>query len=146
VLTIDGKERTLETGDQFTVAPGTWHHWRNAGGDEVLIRSRVEPALRFEEGILVVWGLCADGRTDSQGRPSPLLGALVATRFRREIRFRQPPDIVQRFLFPPLAALARRRGLERALTRYLDLETHPAAEAGLGRLPDRVMQPIERPH
>jgi quercetin dioxygenase-like cupin family protein len=37
------------------------------------------------------------------------------------------------------AALARRRGLERTIDRYLDLETHPAAQAGLGRLPERVM-------
>jgi mannose-6-phosphate isomerase-like protein (cupin superfamily) len=143
-FTLDRRERTLGAGDQLTVAPGTWHHWRNAGEDEVQIRTRVEPALRFEEAILVVWGLCADGRTDPQGRPSPLLAALVATRYRREIRFRRPPDVVQRLLLPPLAAVARRRGLERTLDRYLDLDTHPSADAGLGQLPERVMGPIER--
>jgi hypothetical protein len=42
-------------------------------------------------------------------------------------------------VLPPLAALARRRGLERTIDRYLDLQTHPVAQAGLGRLPDRVM-------
>jgi len=144
-FTLDGHERTLGAGERITVAPGTWHHWRNAEQDEVLIRVRVEPALGFAEGILIVWGLCADGRTDTQGRPSPLLGALVATRLRREIRFRRPPDLVQRLLFPPLAALARRRGLERTLERYLDLETHASAQAGLGRLPEHVMRPIEKP-
>jgi hypothetical protein len=106
----------------------------------VLIRVGVEPALRFVEAILIIWGLCADGRTDARGRPSPLVGALVATRYRREIRYRQPPDVVQRLLFPPLAAVARRRGAERTLDRYLDLETHPSAEAGLGRLPELVMR------
>jgi len=95
--------------------------------------------MRFEEAILVLWGLCADGHTNAEGRPSPLLGALLATRYRREIRFRQPPDAVQRLLFPPLAALARRRGLERIVDRYLDLEAHPTAQAGLGRMPERVM-------
>jgi mannose-6-phosphate isomerase-like protein (cupin superfamily) len=145
MFTLDGEQRTLGAGDRLTVAPGTWHHWRNADEDEVLIRVRVEPALRFDEGILIVWGLCADGRTNAQGRPPPLLGALIATRLRREIRFRRPPDLVQRLLFPPLAALARRRGLEHTLNRYLDLDTHPSAEAGLGRLPERVMRPIQRP-
>jgi mannose-6-phosphate isomerase-like protein (cupin superfamily) len=139
-FTLDGEERTLGAGDQLAVSPGTWHRWWNAGGDEVLIRVCVEPALRFAEAILIIWGLCADGRTDARGRPSPLVGALVATRYRREIRYRQPPDVVQRLLFPPLAAIARRRGTERTLDRYLDLETHPSAEAVLGRLPERVMR------
>jgi mannose-6-phosphate isomerase-like protein (cupin superfamily) len=137
---LDGEERTLAAGERVTVQPGTWHRWWNAGQDEVQIRARVEPALRFEEAILVIWGLCADGRTNPEGRPSPLLGALVATRYRREIRYRQPPDAVQRLLFPPLAALARLRGLEQTIERYLDPETHPSAESGLGHLPAQVMR------
>ena len=136
---IAGQQRVVGPGEQLSVAPGTWHEWWNAGDDEVLVRVRIEPALRFEEAIMVIWGLCADGHTDAQGRPSPLLGALLATRFRREIRFRRPPDAVQRVLFPPLAALGRRRGLERTIGRYLDPATHPSAEAGLGRLPERVL-------
>jgi mannose-6-phosphate isomerase-like protein (cupin superfamily) len=120
---LDGKVRALAAGDQVTVAPGTWHRWWNAGKDEVRARVRIEPALRFEEAILVFWGLCADGHTNAEGRPSPLLGALVGTRFRREIRYRRPPDAVQRLLFPPLAALARRRGLERRIAAT-SISTH----------------------
>lgn len=140
---LDGAERTLAAGEQITVAPGTWHRWWNAGEGEVQARVRIEPAMRFEEAILVLWGLCADGHTNAEGRPSPLLGALLATRYRPEIRFRQPPDAVQGLLFPPLAALARLRGLERRVDRYLDLETHPTAESGLGRLPEQVMRRID---
>jgi quercetin dioxygenase-like cupin family protein len=139
---VDGEERTLGAGETISVMPGTWHRWWNAGQDEVQIRARIEPALRFEEAILVAWGLCTEGHTNAEGRPSPLLGALLATRYRREIRYRRPPDAVQRLLFPALAALARRRGLERTIDRYLDPETHPSAESGLGRLPERVMRPI----
>jgi mannose-6-phosphate isomerase-like protein (cupin superfamily) len=139
---FDGEERTLAAGEQLTVVPGTWHRWWNAGQEEVQVRVRVEPAMRFEEAILVVWGLCADGHTNAEGRPSPLFGALLATRYRPEVRFRQPPDAVQRLLFPPLAALARLRGLERTVDRYLDLQTHPAAEAGLGRLPEQVRRRV----
>jgi mannose-6-phosphate isomerase-like protein (cupin superfamily) len=142
---LDGEERTLAAGEQVTVVPGTWHRWWNAGEDEVQVRVRVEPAMRFEEAILVVWGLCADGHTNADGRPSPLLGAVVATRYRRELRYRSPPDAVQRFLFPPLAAIARLLGRERKIEQYLDLATHPSAESGLGRLPEQVMWPIDRP-
>ena len=62
-----------ERGRGSTVAPGTWHRWWNAGEGEVRIGVRVEPALRFEDAILVFWGLCADGHTNAEGRPSPLL-------------------------------------------------------------------------
>jgi mannose-6-phosphate isomerase-like protein (cupin superfamily) len=137
----DGEERTLGAGEELTVAPGTWHRWWNAGEGEVRIGVRVEPALHFEDAILAFWGLCADGHTNAEGRPSPLLGALVATHYRQELRYREPPDAVQRLLFPPLAALARLRGLQRTIDRYLELETHPSAEAGLGRLPESVMRP-----
>jgi mannose-6-phosphate isomerase-like protein (cupin superfamily) len=136
---IDGRQRAVGPGEHVTVAPGVWHEWWNASEDEVLVRVRIEPALHFEQAIMVIWGLCADGRTDQKGRPSPLLGALMATRFRPEIRYRRPPDAVQRLLFPALAALARRRGLERTIERYLDPTTHPSAEPGLGRLPERVL-------
>jgi hypothetical protein len=100
----------------------------------VQIRARIEPALRFEEAILVIWGLCADGHTNAAGRPSALLGALVGSRYRREIRYRQPPDAVQRFLFPPLAALARRRGSgtqARSLPRSRDAPLGPSGPRSL---------------
>jgi mannose-6-phosphate isomerase-like protein (cupin superfamily) len=141
---LGGERRLLEPGEQLTVARGTWHRWWNPGDDEVLARVRVEPALRFQETILVFWGLCADGHTNREGRPSPLFGAALATRYRTEARYKQPPDLVQRLMFPPLAALARRRGLDRVLDRYLDLNAHPTAQPGLGRLPERVMRPRAR--
>jgi quercetin dioxygenase-like cupin family protein len=136
---IDGAMRAVIAREQVTIAPGTWHRWWNASDGEVRARVRIEPAMRFQEAILVLWGLCADGHTDIEGRPSPMLGALLATRYREELRFRQPSDAMQRLVLPRLAALARRRGLEPTLDRYLDLDTHPAAQAGLGHLPERVM-------
>lgn len=36
--------------------------------------------------------------------------------------------------------LWRRRGLERTIERYLDMQTHPSAQPGLGRLPEQVMR------
>ncbi|MGB7685193.1 MAG: cupin domain-containing protein [Solirubrobacterales bacterium] len=136
---LDGEERKLAAGDEATVAPGTWHRWWNPGKEEVRTRVRIEPAMRFQEAIAMAWGLCADGHTNAEGRPSPLFGALMASRYRAELRYRQPPDAVQRLMFPPLAAIARRRGLERTLSGYLDLQAHPSAEPAMGRLPERVM-------
>src|SRR3954470_6804162 len=50
---LGGEERELALGEEITVAPGTWHRWWNAGEDEVRIRASVEPAIRFQEAILV---------------------------------------------------------------------------------------------
>jgi hypothetical protein len=109
--------RTVIAGEQATIAPGTWHRWWNASDGELRARVRIGPAMRFQDAILVFWRLCADGHTDAEGRPSPLLGALLATRYRDELRLRQPPDPMQRLVIPRLAALARRRGLESTLDR-----------------------------
>ena len=46
---------------------------------------------------------------------------------------------MQQILLPALAAIARRRGLEQTIERYLDIDTHPSAERGLGQLPARIM-------
>jgi mannose-6-phosphate isomerase-like protein (cupin superfamily) len=137
---VDGEERTLGPGEQVTVPPGSWHRWWNSGKGEVRTRVRVDPALHFQDAIMVLWGLCADGHTSSNGMPSPLFGALVATRYKDEVRLRKPPEVVQRILLPPLAMLARWLGRDRTIDRYLDPGSHPSAQAGLGRLPERIMR------
>lgn len=124
---LDGAERTFAPGDDVTVAPGIWHRWWNAGQDEVRLRVRIEPAMHFEEAILVVWGLCADGRTNAEGRPPPLLGALVATRYRSEIRYRRPSDAVQRLWFGA-ARIDMTRPCPRA-PRPMPIPSRPCATA-----------------
>ena len=87
-----------------------------------------------------MWGLCADGHTSSKGTPSPLLGALMATRYKDEVRLRKPPAAVQKVVLPPLAMVARWLGKDQVLDRYLELATHPSAQAGLGHLPEKIMR------
>jgi mannose-6-phosphate isomerase-like protein (cupin superfamily) len=69
---LDSGERTLAAGEQLTVVPGTWHRWWNAGQDEVQVRVRIEPAMRFEEAISSS-GDCAPMGTR---RPRGLLAAV----------------------------------------------------------------------
>jgi hypothetical protein len=68
---IDHQERTLGSGEQVTIPRGAMHRWWNSGEGQVLARVRLEPALRFQEAILVLWGLCADGHANAKGMPSP---------------------------------------------------------------------------
>ena len=143
VFALDGQERTLEAGDRLAVAPGTPHRWWNDGEDEVQIRVRVEPALRFEEAILTVWGLCTDGHTDARGRPAPLLGALVATRYRREIRYRRPP---RRRAAAPVPAAGRGRATPRprADARSLRRPRDAPLRRGRARQPPRARDAVTR--
>src|SRR5688500_13746165 len=109
---LGGEQRVLEPGEQLTVPPGAWHRWWNPGEDEVVTRVRVEPALRFEEAILAFWGLCAYGHTNREGQPSPLFGALIATRYRGEIRYLQLHVYVLRLLFQHLMSIDTWRALD----------------------------------
>ena len=78
---VDGEERTLGTGEELTVQPGSWHRWWNAGEGEVRMRARVEPALRFQEAILVSQDTLAYGRDlPGNGDIGDLLLALGETR------------------------------------------------------------------
>ncbi len=74
---LDGEERTVTAGEEVSVVPGTWHRWWNAGQDEVQMRVRIEPALRFEQAILVAWGLCTEAPLPGARRacPATRLGA-----------------------------------------------------------------------
>ena len=47
-----GPLQTLGPGEQFTVQPGSWHRWWNPGRSEVRIRTRIEPALRFDARVM----------------------------------------------------------------------------------------------
>jgi quercetin dioxygenase-like cupin family protein len=143
-LVVGGERSELAEGETATVPPGVVHEWSNATEGEIEVLVRVEPAYDFELMIMAVWGLCADGLTDARGNPDPLRGALIGSRFRREYRPAKPPAWLQRVLFPPLAALARRRGLDAELDRYADPESHPSVSVGLGHLPEAVLRPPGR--
>lgn len=135
-IRIEGEQRRIGPGETVAVEPGTPHEWWNAGADEIEVTTRIEPTLDFETAIATIWGLCADGRTDSKGRPSPLQGAVLAERFSREIRFASPPRWLQALTVPAIARVARWRGYSADFAGYADLERHPSARPALGRLPN----------
>lgn len=50
-VVIDGRWRTLMTGDRASVPVGALHTFRNDSGQTVRVRNRHTPAMRFEEFI-----------------------------------------------------------------------------------------------
>ncbi|HEY8582191.1 MAG TPA: cupin domain-containing protein [Capillimicrobium sp.] len=113
-IVVDGVRREARPGDITTVPPGTAHDWWNAGDDEAHVAVQVdgpaEAVQRFEDVIVLLFGLAHEGRVDAQGMPDPLQLAVAAVAYRDVIRFEKPPRAVQRFVLPPLAVLGRALG------------------------------------
>jgi quercetin dioxygenase-like cupin family protein len=116
---LGGVQRVNHAGDgRVEVAPGVVHDWWNASYEVAHVQVEVEaapgspgrPAARFVSAIETLWSLAALGEVNAKGMPDPLWLAAVAQEYRDVIRFVQPPVVVQKALFGPLAAIARRRG------------------------------------
>ena len=115
---LDGVESRAGAGTRIVVPPDAPHDWWNAGDDTAWIIVEVDPGRRFETMIRNLFGLAADGRTDTTGRPGLLQAALLAREFDDTIRFTTPPRAIQRSLFALLAPLARLRGLRGSYPQY----------------------------
>ena len=144
---VGGAERVARAGDPAVEAPvGTVHDWWNAGTGIAHVLFTVDaaagapgrPAARFVEMIEVLFSLGALGRVNAKGLPDSLWLAAIAHEYRDVARFVRPPALVQRSLFGPLAALARRTGRDPDQPELHGL-TAPCVipdpgEAGLGEL------------
>lgn len=115
---LNGVESVAGAGTRIVVPPDTPHDWWNAGDDTAWIIVEVDPGGRFETMIRNLFGLAADGRTDTTGRPGLLQAALLAREFDDTIRFTTPPRAIQRSLFALLAPLARLHGLRGSYPHY----------------------------
>jgi mannose-6-phosphate isomerase-like protein (cupin superfamily) len=116
---VGGATRESAPGDgRIEVPAGTVHDWWHVGDEVAQVRVEVEatptapgrPADRIAAMIEVIWSLGTLGKVNAKGMPDPLWLAAIASEFRDAIVFTSPPPIVQRALFGPLAALARRTG------------------------------------
>lgn len=116
---VGGQTREVVPGEgRVEVPAGTVHDWWHVGDEVAQVRVEVEatpsatgrPADRFAAMIEVIWSLGTLGKVNAKGMPDLLWLAAIAHEFRDAIVFTSPPPPVQRALFGPLAALARRTG------------------------------------
>lgn len=119
-VNVDGREQKGEIGHTYEVLPGMTHDFWNAGETEAHVVIEIEDmGERFETLIRNLWGLAHDGRTDDKGQPGLLQLAAVLEEFSDVMWPASPPRALQRIVVPPLAALARLRGLHGSDPRYL---------------------------
>lgn len=113
-VSVGGVRSEARAGDKTTVAPGTPHAWWNAGEDEahvlVELTGSADRIARFEQMIVLMFGLAHEGRVDERGMPDRLQLAVIGTAFDDVIVFTEVPSRVQRFALPALALVARLSG------------------------------------
>ena len=120
-------EAEAGAGERFSIPRGVAHMWRNAGDDDLLMHIEFRPAGRMEAMFENLFGLAADGKTDSKGLPAPFLQlAVIADEYLPDIHLARPPLVVQRALFGLLDPIGRRRGYRGTYARYQDI-TPPQA-------------------
>jgi quercetin dioxygenase-like cupin family protein len=118
---VDGRERTLEPGVDIWVSPGTPHAFRNDSDETARVRVRTVPeSERLGAVVATLFGLAVEGRTDGEGRPSPLQAAVMAESTLDETYFADVPRPVQRAFGTLLGPVGRAVGYEATYDRYTD--------------------------
>ena len=112
---VGGRDDTASAGsDVVEAAAGVPHDWWNVGAEEAHVRiellGRQAVLDKFENSIVLLFGLAHEGKVNAKGMPNPLQLAIIATSYADVIRFTSPPAFVQRTLLPLLAALGKARG------------------------------------
>lgn len=122
---VDGAAVRLGPGDEAIVPAGADHSWANDSADRAVAVVELRPGHPgFEKAMRVAYGLAADGRVTSRGRPrNPLHTALLV--HWNDGRLSGAPASLARPM-ALLARLARARGIDRALERRYGAATAAA--------------------
>jgi quercetin dioxygenase-like cupin family protein len=115
---IGKDEREYGPGETILLPRGQWHDFWVVGDGPAEFIGRATPALGIELLLGTLAGLAAEGKTDKQGRPRPLQGAVMGVFYDEVAQFKAPPPAVQRVLLPVLAAVGRWRGLRPYYERH----------------------------
>ena len=115
---LGGRDLVLRPGERVAVPPGTVHRVYSRSDRPIRFRVEHRPPLQWEQVLRMGYGLAADGKVNSKGVPKSLLQAALLFTM-SDTYLAGVPIALQRAIFGPLAALARRRGVDRALARYV---------------------------
>ncbi|MBX7254455.1 MAG: cupin domain-containing protein [Candidatus Promineofilum sp.] len=115
---LDGQTGVLTAGQSADLPKGVPHDWWNAGDEEARVIVEIRPAARFEEMVITLFGLAAEGKTNKKGVPNPLQLAVISQEFTDTVQFMSPPPAVQKVIFAVLAPLGRALGYKASYPRH----------------------------
>ena len=111
---IAGRPVRLQDGDEAVVPPRAVHGWRSTGDRRLRFVLEVRPAhAGFEKWLVTLHNMANDGLTHPDGRPRKLSHAALIL-VESDINLPGPGRALMP-VFRVLAALARRRGVDRRL-------------------------------
>jgi mannose-6-phosphate isomerase-like protein (cupin superfamily) len=107
-LEVGGEEHRLRRGEALLVPAGVPHRAFPIGEGEVVSLIELRPPLGYESILDAFTALRREGKLTKGGFPrNPLQGAVLFREFEDETRLTFPPQIIQRAMLGPLAALGR---------------------------------------
>jgi quercetin dioxygenase-like cupin family protein len=116
---VGGVERTLATGEDAAVVPGTLHDFWNASDEDAHVLLELTPLdPRFELMIGTMYGLANAGKTNAKGMPGLLQLAIIGREFQDVIQFAKPPWAVQQVMFGLLGPIGQMRGYRGIYPEY----------------------------
>ena len=115
---VGGGERSVGAGEAITVPPGTSHTLWNESPEEAHAVVEYRPALRMETFFETLFGLGRDGKTDEEGSPKLLQGAVMLEEYKDEYRLVRPPLPVQKAVLAVLAPIGKLLGYRAQYPRY----------------------------
>lgn len=77
-LTLDGKEFTLQPGEDKVVKIGSTHRFTNHTSEMIQLQVTVRPAhAGLEKGLTILFGLANDGLVDATGIPTSIVDSAI---------------------------------------------------------------------
>ena len=115
---LDGRHLVLEPGEKALVPIKSRHRFYSTSEEPVTFIVEIRPARRMEEALRVAYGLARDGKTNAKSVPRNVFELALLYEL-GESYLVGMPLLVQRAVFGVLAKVARWRGVEKSLEKYL---------------------------
>jgi len=115
---LDGRHLVLEPGEKALVPVGSPHRFYSTSDEPVTFTVEMRPARRMEEALRVAYGLARDGKTNAKSVPRNILQLALLYELGESYLVGMPLS-VQKAVFGLLAKVARWRGVDKSLEKYL---------------------------
>jgi mannose-6-phosphate isomerase-like protein (cupin superfamily) len=115
---LDGRHLVLGPGEKALVPKKSRHRFYSTSDLRAPFTVAMRPARRMEDALRVAYGLARDGKTNAKSVPRNVFQLALLYEL-GESYLVGMPLLVQRAAFGVLAKVARRRGVEKSLEKYL---------------------------
>jgi len=114
----DGRHLVLEPGQKALIPKESRHRFYSTSDEPVTFTVEMRPARRMEEALRVAYGLARDGKTNAKSVPRNILQLALLYELGESYLVGMPLSM-QRAVFGLLAKVARWRGVDKSLEKYL---------------------------